>query len=370
MSTKDYRTKDEIIVSVNGKGSDADGDAESSRPGAVIPSKKRRSFLPRRGVSGINFIDLGRLKAGGENLAHFAPTISRPPSDLNSIVTPITDPQKIALVSDLQNAFFTFPSIEWKNQFEKITKGSAFEKAITVGFTDSDGDPVSGNLSEIDNWTSSGLDLTGAEVATLAIAGHFLFDCLLDFSAPGYRITTIRDPAAPEAAFTALPKMTVYLAPALIYSSGLTGYTTGLHLYIDGGGVPHSDVVTVKDTLNAIYSVLPRFLYADFLHAIAETDGYQLNYKIWQILKQFNYSRLLRGTLDFHEIPPYSYFTVWQDLPPSDFPYAPLYTPGGLNESGFVNDLEFGSELSDGLNFDRFVLAVEQNGQFFYFWKT
>jgi hypothetical protein len=377
MPTKNFKLQkgDRVIISIK-KGSPARvARPAAGNPKAVLKTRPADEYLARRKrAAGINFIDTGHLAGGGSIHVSFLPTISYS-STLDASVAPITDEQKTALVGELEAEVFEIALESFATEYHKIGKTEVFEKAIFVSFETEEGS-VSGNLSEIDEWTAQGLKLKSSSLSSLQLSTDgFLFDELnLDFAdleASGIKVTATMDADAPDAAFTPGLKMDVFLMPALLFHNAAVVYNNGFHTHTDENGTV-SAYISKKELLNNNYSTLPRSLYDEVQTAFAESPGsYLREYKLMKVINQVPDARALRGVTDFVETPPYDYFFTWTSFSPSSFPFSTIYTPTGVDNSGapVTENTSYGVTFS-GIELNRLVMIIKKNGSYFYFWRV
>lgn len=221
MSTKDFRTQNEIVVTVKdrNRSDDAAAAKPKTRKGTVPPGKPAKRFLHRRKVTpkGINFYDLGQIVAG----AGFDDTDYQVPNTpifgLGDIAAP--DPT----TSDFEGRdapLLAIPTAQLLNKVRKITKGSLSAKYHVLALFGSYVD----ELDNLEQWTAGGLVVDQADLNTgLTIAANAApyFDAVvLKDGEPNQKITTAPEYSAPAAAFSPVPLMDVFLVPKLAYLQG------------------------------------------------------------------------------------------------------------------------------------------------------
>lgn len=225
MSTKDIRTRDEIIVNV-GK---AEGDpkaqgAAKRRRGPIGGKSKRSGLLKRRQVAGaIQLFDLGQKRVGDtwESVAvQFALTLTDLPGEPGYRNVELSDFRAV------EATYITEPG-DWTTKFRKITKGGPLEansKLAAFGAT------FGGFLVDLpsDVWTSAGLKVTPDDLAGDGLSienGNGFVETFAVRDDGTYHITTLPTNAAPSVAFTPSQKMDIFLAPSIIGPGADAGYT-------------------------------------------------------------------------------------------------------------------------------------------------
>ncbi len=255
MATKDFRTRNEIVVTVNKQG-DADDVQKRKRRGPIIPSKVRPGHLSRRLVNEtIRLFDAGYKKVGDDFLPTTNPIIA-PFDDTFFRATPIRN--LTAADFDAMRSDVLGLGVEnFKNgTFKEILRGENSDK---YGLLANIGDATL-PLDTLTEWTSNGFKLRQDQLD----AGVTLFDTkdmffpdalgnnvkLLD-GVSGQKITSTgiyTDAAVP---FVPAFEMKVYLLPDLAMTFGDSQYVIGTDL-------PPSTWTSFRAFLNYFWMILPR----------------------------------------------------------------------------------------------------------------
>ncbi len=243
MSTKDYRTRDDIVITVKGKArAEVDASAKKKK-GSVPVGKTPKRFLKRRtkeSAGSATFYDLGYMRNGSsglyDNMSPMTPGTNVDDAIYASLVGTL-------LLRGVANAKALDPLIPaWAGYF--TANGFVpYQLSVTAGETTyynraslyAPGHPQ----RDTDKWTSSGLKLTAADVA----AAPFIIT-QLDRSAilvpdPGdpitkNKITAVNNFAAAAVPFTPSRGMKVFVVPAL---GVLTRESRALNYPLAGGEV-------------------------------------------------------------------------------------------------------------------------------------
>lgn len=226
MSTKDYKTPNEIEIRVKA-GNRAEVDRGKKKKGAALPGKKKRRFLHRRNAArGFEFYDLGQKIAGGiwqTNTFTITPTLvfsGSPPGFSPDLLT-------LDGMRDLENLILATPAANLSATFRKVKKsaGSAFPLYVT-------GETFAiSSFDDLDYWTDNGLELTNEQLhgSFLAvgsyndIAQRTFFTRGIEINDPASRkVTALPSFDAPEVPFVINPKAKIFLMPWLNYHFGLS----------------------------------------------------------------------------------------------------------------------------------------------------
>lgn len=356
-SNTDFRTKNEIIISIN---ADADGGAAGGSDAAgagVIPPRRRRKFPARRTSGGlISFYDLGQLKNDGGAFIDldFTHSTGIPPE--NTPPEPLPDAEYMALQAQL----FARPISEWSSVYRKLE----FETADKTGLSVIAGQPFENRFSyrlhpENPLWSRGGLKVADKiRVAGAAVRGF-------DLTNPAN--TRVYDSLEPDAAPVELEIFTsaeIFLVPSICYRFAASAFgILGGRLYANYGLISRLflDVTTI-DNDNGVTVAQPAFLQNDY-------DGFA---SVNPLFGQFRFPEA--GTIEYYRaMTPYLYFLitgVWANYPGTVHlsegePASPSAFPPD-NSSGlyfFLQSARFQSE-----NFH--LSAVIKTGGKIYYVKT
>jgi hypothetical protein len=224
MSTRDYKTPNEIVIKVSGNRRAVVEKDPRKGKGSVPVGKKGRRFLHRRKKpgKGINFYDLGQLSNGsGGWIENDYRGTTEPFGDVpdGRLIMPAPAPSEY----DGRDAqFLVIPAGDLKTKSRRVTKGTLSGKYRIVAAFGSFG----GLLDDLEQWTPEGLDVEQADLTStgLIVTGDgFLPFFSLVFIKDGQanqKITTSPNYAAAAAAFSPVPEMDVFLPPSLGYVIG------------------------------------------------------------------------------------------------------------------------------------------------------
>lgn len=222
MSTKDFRTRNEIIISIKGK-SQAEVDAPNSRKGkgSVPPGKPGKRFLKRRvpETGAMKWFDLGYMKNAGSGLYE-----NMSPMSTGSTIDDSVYASFVAslLLRGIPNAKGLDPLIPSWAPFFGTNGYVPMQLFVNAGLNsyDNAGSLYAPGPSHSDKWTATGLKLTADDVAAapFVIGTHDNFAILVpDPGDPTTRnkITAVNSFAAPAVPFTPARGMQVYIVPQL-----------------------------------------------------------------------------------------------------------------------------------------------------------
>lgn len=355
-----------------------EGRSESKNKTGLMPVDDRpRDYLIPSKKAGINFYDTGLKKVGDVWTNHVSDLIISPPIALvgGSIDIPAATEEEISeMMADIETAVFAVSLENWASNFYKIAKGNAdYEKSITVAF-ERNGTPVEANLTELPEWKSGGLLLSQSQVESLVIGPDWaLYREGFALSGDDVKFTLTNSYSADAVAFNPSTRMDIFLMPGIIFNSGVAQYFNGFVSY--PGPPPGSDVIYYLDVLNNNYNVLHRDLLAQrYLIHPSGITSYQLNYRVWTLIKQLHGARAKRIKTEMQNNPPtYPYSTIMTDLAANDFPFSAIYTNTveptmGTHQQNQTNGADFGSvEATDSR---RLVALIRKGGVWYYMWNN
>lgn len=389
MSTKDYKTRDEIVISVGGPGDGKGGGKRTRRRGgSAAPGRKGRKYLPRRKTGQITFYDPGQILSAGDWI------------DNSFAVTPVwvavgetLIPIRSILVSDYteRDAAVLAPDrATWKTVFRKIAKNpQAINYDISVNW--GDGLSEGGEISTLHEWTPAGLALDAADLqhGFVISSGREFFEPVIVLNDPDpdnpagkIKVTETRDFAADPVTFPLNPKMDIFLMPALSLAGGESfGYS---HIFNNG---TVAFAAGVQQKLNNTYLTVPRQPLIDtgdapWSGSWARNSGataaeYAAAYQAAVFHRSLPFARVRSGFDTF--APPNLVVVVWTSDPGSAFPYPTIFPPppGYPNEHAppfpEARNFEVGFTRLDGAGLldDGVLLAVIFTaGKWFYIWSN
>jgi hypothetical protein len=182
-------------------------------------------IIPKKKQDFINFYDMGQIKDDDtwqdtdfqvSNTPNFGPSNEIYPEPINPTVTEY-DARNVSL--------FAIPTANWTTAFRKITKGALSSKYhISANFG-----AHSGELDTLPEWTSGGLKVSQADLDSgLSVIDVYsplgyggIFNQVTLLASDSVKVTASPSYAAADAGFSPVPKMDVFLPPALVFLKGL-----------------------------------------------------------------------------------------------------------------------------------------------------
>jgi hypothetical protein len=383
MSTKDYRTKNEIIINV-GASSGGSTEAPVKRRGAAVPgSKQKKRHLPRRKTGQINFYDLGQMRSGpGWIDTDFS--VVPPWLAAGTVLTPVRGPLLTDWTETRDAEILPIDRATWKTKFRKIVKNDQlpnYEIFLNWGPGGSGGD----ELSELENFTESGLSLTPAELADGLIVGHIglLFSSGFtlhpDDDETGVKITETASFDADAVEFPLNPNMDIFLMPEFMFSDGESFGYSGI---FNNGTV--SFAIGVTQHLNNFYRNAPR--------SFVETGGpaagswsrfsgstpaeYAAAYAGTVFARSLPFARVRTGADTFS--PPNNVDIVWTAAAGASFPHPAIFPapPGYPNEhappfpEAHFFDITFSQIDGRGWYNGVLLAVILTKSRWFYVWSN
>lgn len=232
MSTKDFRTRNEIVVTVKGKArAEIENDRGSRKgKGSAPPVKKDKRFLHRRTKETVvNFWDLGQIKSGDVYIDlpfYFNPGYNYYP-DFPAIPS---GNQAVDFddIKALETLVFAYPVSQWKDKYRKFT----YELAERYGLDFAVGDDTylvgregSRNLvggsspSTANKWTAQGLKTKNLD-SGFTIIGPKAFSYFDTTNTSAVKITAVQNYAAAEVPLSLKGEVDIFLMPSVYLGTG------------------------------------------------------------------------------------------------------------------------------------------------------
>lgn len=383
MSTKDFRTRNEIVVTIpDGSTADVELKPKKKKRAAVPPGKTGRRFLHRRRQAGnVNFWDLGQVKSGSVWVD--LPFSARSEfSSSSATVAYRFQESDWHLLGDQINAV---PKNDWKTYFRKLefTTGEKYGVDIAdlqisgsllyrVGRDgsrrDRDGIVIDGT-----DWTDKGLTVNPAaftsydgrrRFAVDGWAANYFFDNFPDYS----KVTTLYDPTAANVPFTLGATANVFLMPRIVSLRArrldtVTAFGTNSHnMFTKYRALSREfwlERSNGSDFLPNIFSECPTNLTltptnsADLIANMAAAPGTTFFRTTWPSSTP-SVVQLVSDPGSWQTV-----FSEMRELTPIDYrvDMIPVHDPAAFPDGGGI---------ASGI----LVGIIEQGGTYYYFWRT